>query len=191
MERLHSPPTPESVDYVLKKLRKLPWTKPKKDAGQVLTVVSAKSVQGAAVVGDAVEVATPQEEVAPVVVMRECDIESELVRCCLKLRKLAWAGIPNVADMLSGLMDTRVNAVVRVVDALIEEVTRSLENKIYRDAQKQLACCRLLGELFGFNVIDINTLFDLLYMVSFPYFPKKVFSRFGICCFVCCLLRIL
>jgi hypothetical protein len=101
------------------------------------------------------------------VVMRPVNIEAELVRCCLKLRKLAWAGIPNVADMLAGLMDTRSGVVVKVVDSLSEEVVRSLENITYRDPQKQLACFRLLGELFGFNVIDAPTLFNILFLILY------------------------
>jgi regulator of nonsense transcripts 2 len=79
-----------------------------------------------------------------------------------------------VAYILSGLKRKYKNAVIQIVDAILESVRSHLEKPNYKEIQQQIASTRLLGELYNYKVIKVRLhcffVKNLFSLVLYPLF---------------------
>ena len=70
-----------------------------------------------------------------------------------------------LADCFSGLSRHRPNTIIILIDRLVEELYRGLENPLKRDAQRLISTVKLLGELYNYSVLSSQVVFDVLYFI--------------------------
>lgn len=117
-----------TVEFVIKQLRKLPW-------------------------GNQIE-----------------KVDFYIIKFTLKLARLKYSNVPLVTDCLSGLSKYHPNLLVRLVDAVFEELSRGFDAPHHREQQRLISYVRLLSELFNFSALSSSTIFDLLYYIlSYGY----------------------
>ena len=92
-------------------------------------------------------------------------VEEFLVKWSLKISRTKYVHIPLVADLISGLARHRMNALVHLVDKLLEEIQHSLETPHKREPQRTLGSLRLLGELYNYNALTSTVVIQTLYHI--------------------------
>lgn len=148
LKRLNS----DTVEFVIKQLRKLPWVE--SDEKKVSHEGEVKNEDGSS------------PPTAPVMQ----NIEYHVVKASLKLARSKYTNVPVVADCLSGLSRYQPNLMVRLVDSLFEEVLRGFDTPYKREQQRMLSYIRLFAELYNYNVISANVIFDLLFLcITYGY----------------------
>ena len=68
-----------------------------------------------------------------------------------------------IAIMLAALKEHHRNFLVAVMDHVIEQVLRGIEEKDHRDAQRRVSAMKFIAECYNYQVIHTDTLFCLLY----------------------------
>jgi regulator of nonsense transcripts 2 len=68
-----------------------------------------------------------------------------------------------VAILLASLREYHRPFVVKVIDAIFEEIIRQSERNDFKESQRRVAMMKFIGECYNFKVIHTQTLFDLLY----------------------------
>ena len=75
-----------------------------------------------------------------------------------------------MASILAGLSPFHEDFVVRVVDAVLEEVRVGLEENNSKQNQRRIAVVRYVGELYNYEVINSDIVFSTMYsLISFGH----------------------
>ena len=62
------------------------------------------------------------------------------------------------------------DAVIRVVDAVLEDIRLGLEINHPKFNQRRVSCVKFLGELYNYQLIESNVVFRVLYLlISFGW----------------------
>jgi hypothetical protein len=54
---------------------------------------------------------------------------------------------------------------IRLVDAVIEEIQRGMEDNIFIERQKRILMMKFLGELYNYTILEIQMIFKILYFL--------------------------
>ena len=85
-------------------------------------------------------------------------------------------------------MHTQEDAVIRVVDGVMEDIRLGLELNVPKMNQRRVSGVKFLGELYNYQLVESNVIFRTLYMfLSFGCNPDGV----CVCVCVCVLIPIL
>ena len=95
----------------------------------------------------------------------EESVEFHVVKASLSVARKKYVSVSVLADCLSGLSSHRPNAIILLVDKVIEELTRGLEIPLKRQPQRMLSLVRLLGELYNYSVLSGPLIFEILYLI--------------------------
>ncbi len=107
-------------------------------------------------------------------------VSYHVMKAVLKVARTKYISIPNLADCLSGLQRYYPNVVIEVVDRILEEIQRALENPFKRDHQRIHGFARLLGELYNFTALSTTVIFDILYhLINFGHDISRVYGASG------------
>jgi regulator of nonsense transcripts 2 len=102
-------------------------------------------------------------------------VESFVVKWAMKISRTKHVHIPLVADLMSGLSKHRPNALIHLVDKLLEEIQHSLETPHKREPQRTLGSLRMLSELYNYNAVSSPVIIQTLYHII--NFGHEVYSE--------------
>ncbi|RDB25023.1 Regulator of nonsense transcripts UPF2 [Hypsizygus marmoreus] len=117
--------------------------------------------------------------------IRKLDWDNELVRTTLhkvftKPWKITYANISLLAMLTYDLQRYRPAFAISIVDQVLEDVRRGLEQNVYSTNQRRLAVIKYLGELYIYRLLSSGIIFDTLWsLVTFGHpdgrpLPKQV-----------------
>ncbi|EDV25348.1 uncharacterized protein TRIADDRAFT_24207, partial [Trichoplax adhaerens] len=130
-----------------------------------------------------VEVRTPLQEYIRRLVIKHL-ITTNVEKILRQFRKLSWNNqeiadyaikflsspwyikynnIHNLANLLSGLAEYREDVAVMVVDNIMEEIRLGLEINAMKLNQRRIATIKYLGELYNYQMIEADVIFNTLY----------------------------
>jgi regulator of nonsense transcripts 2 len=93
-----------------------------------------------------------------------------LIKCFCKPWCIKYGFIRYMADILSGLMRYYNEFGVIVVDNILELIHVDLEVYNFRRHQKQVAVIKYLGELYNYEIVDDQVIFNTLYtLITFGH----------------------
>ncbi|GAB5369539.1 hypothetical protein AAMO2058_001413700 [Amorphochlora amoebiformis] len=87
-----------------------------------------------------------------------------VIKAICNVGRIKFDKLPLLAFLVAGL-DKYYGIGVPVVDAILEEIRYGLENPDYTMNQSLLACCRFLGELYSYHMLDLQPILDTLYAI--------------------------
>ncbi|XP_055586086.1 regulator of nonsense transcripts 2 [Uranotaenia lowii] len=96
------------------------------------------------------------------------------VKCLSKAYNIRYHLIRSLADLVSGLSSYQEKAVIRVIDAVFEDIRAGLEIHDTKLAQRRIAIAKYLGELYNYRLVEsgnvLNTLYSIISLgVSFSH----------------------
>eukprot|EP01130_Rhizamoeba_saxonica_P004396 TRINITY_DN179_c0_g1_i1.p1 TRINITY_DN179_c0_g1~~TRINITY_DN179_c0_g1_i1.p1 ORF type:complete len:1067 (-),score=270.91 TRINITY_DN179_c0_g1_i1:151-2997(-) len=91
--------------------------------------------------------------------------EQLAMRILLKIDKAKYSNLPLIAGILAGLKSFHELFVIKYVDALVEEITVSIELGTYSRHQKLIMILKFLGDLYWYQILDHDIVFDRLYFL--------------------------
>jgi len=91
--------------------------------------------------------------------------ERMILNVLLKVGKGRFSTLHNVASLVSGLATYHEEFGIRFIDALLEEIRMGLEMNNYTFNQRLILYVKFLGELYNYNLIEHNLIFDTLYFL--------------------------
>jgi regulator of nonsense transcripts 2 len=102
--------------------------------------------------------------------------DHEVFQMCVQLLSSAWnlkfSNIQCLANILSGLAPLQEEAVVCVVDNVLEDIRLGLEVNTPRMNQRRVSMSKFLGELYNYQLVESNVIFQTLYsFLSFGWNP--------------------
>ena len=84
------------------------------------------------------------------------------------------------------LMHTQEDAVIRVVDGVMEDIRLGLELNVPKMNQRRVSGVKFLGELYNYQLVESNVIFRTLYMfLSFGCNPDGMCVCVCVCVCVC------
>jgi len=86
-----------------------------------------------------------------------------LVKICSKIWKVRYGNIFLMAILVIGLFRYHQDFGIRVVDGVLEDIRRGLEENDFRMNQRRVANAKYVGELYNYKMIDSPVVFDQLY----------------------------
>ena len=107
--------------------------------------------------------------------IRKLDWDDELVRRTLhkvftKPWKLKFGNIALLAMLTYDLQRYHSAFTISVVDQILEDIRRGLEQNVYNINQRRVASMKYLGELYIYRVISSSIIFDTLWtLVTFGH----------------------
>lgn len=108
------------------------------------------------------------------------DTHDYAVKCLAKAYSIRYHLIRSLADLVSGLSSYQEKAVVKVIDAVFEDIRAGLEIHDTKLAQRRIAMAKYLGELYNYRLVEsgnvLNTLYSIISLgVSFSHeVPSEV-----------------
>lgn len=113
--------------------------------------------------------------------IRKLDWDDEAVRSILykfftKPWKITYGNISLLAMLTYDLQRYHPTFVISVVDQVLEDVRRGLEQNIYSMNQRRLAVIKYLGELYIYRLLSSGIIFDTLW--SLLTFGHRKFNHF-------------
>ncbi|KAG5651203.1 hypothetical protein H0H81_009512 [Sphagnurus paluster] len=117
--------------------------------------------------------------------IRKLDWDNEEVRSTLhkvftKPWKITYGNISLIAMLTNDLQRYRPSFAISVVDQVLEDVRRGLEQNVYSTNQRRLAIIKYLGELYIYRLLSSGIIFDTLWsLVTFGHpdgrpVPKQI-----------------
>lgn len=94
-----------------------------------------------------------------------------LVTSLTEIWNVKFNNVHCVANLLAGLKPYQEDAVVHVVDGLLEDIRLGMEVNLPELNQRRISCVKFLGELFNYQIIESNVIFRTLY--SFLTFGRN------------------
>ncbi|KAF5380407.1 hypothetical protein D9615_004497 [Tricholomella constricta] len=111
--------------------------------------------------------------------IRKLDWDSEEVRTTLhkvftKPWKITYGNISLMAMLTNDLQRYRPAFAISVVDQVLEDVRRGLEQNVYSTNQRRLAIMKYLGELYIYRLLSSGIVFDTLWsLVTFGHLDGR------------------
>jgi regulator of nonsense transcripts 2 len=111
--------------------------------------------------------------------IRKLDWDSEDIRKTLhkvftKPWKITYGNISLLAMLTYDLQRYRPTFAISVVDQVLEDVRRGLEQNIYSTNQRRVATIKYLGELYIYRLLSSGLIFDTLWsLITFGH--RKLF----------------
>ncbi|XP_058442844.1 regulator of nonsense transcripts 2 [Malaya genurostris] len=108
------------------------------------------------------------------------DTHNYTVKCLSKAYSIRYHLIRSLADLVSGLSSYQEKAVIKVIDAVFEDIRAGLEIHDTKLAQRRIAMAKYLGELYNYRLVEsgnvLNTLYSIISLgVSFNHeVPSEV-----------------
>lgn len=112
------------------------------------------------------------------------------VHCFSNIWKVKYNNIDCVANLLAGLAVYQEDVVIRVIDAVLEDIRLGLELPVVN--QRRISSVKFLGELYNYQLIDAALIFRVLYLfisfgcrsdgTSLPLDPVDSYSRARLVC---------
>jgi len=90
--------------------------------------------------------------------------------------KITYSNIPLLAMLTYDLQRYRPAFAMSVVDQVLEDVRRGLEQNVYNTNQRRLAVMKYLGELYIYRLLSSGIVFDTLW--SLMTFGHRKSCRF-------------
>lgn len=115
--------------------------------------------------------------------VRKLDWDNDEVRRILhkvftKSWKIKYGNISLLAMLTYDLQRYRPTFAIAVVDQVLEDVRRGLEQNVYSTNQRRVATVKYLGELYIYRLLSSGIIFDTLWsIVTFGhrvYFPSTL-----------------
>ena len=115
--------------------------------------------------------------------VRKLDWDNDEVRRILhkvftKSWKIKYGNISLLAMLTYDLQRYRPTFAIAVVDQVLEDVRRGLEQNVYSTNQRRVATVKYLGELYIYRLLSSGIIFDTLWsIVTFghrAYFPSTL-----------------
>lgn len=102
--------------------------------------------------------------------IRKLDWEDEQIRKILhkvftKPWKIKYGNISLLAMLTYDLQRYRSAFAISVVDQVLEDVRRGLEQNVYSTNQRRLATIKYLGELYIYRLLSSGIIFDTLWSI--------------------------
>lgn len=95
------------------------------------------------------------------------DTHDYAVKCLSKAYSIRYHLIRSLADLVSGLSSYQEKAVVKVIDAVFEDIRAGLEIHDTKHAQRRIAMAKYLGELYNYRLVESKNVLNSLYsMIS-------------------------
>ncbi|EAT37393.1 AAEL010598-PA [Aedes aegypti] len=93
------------------------------------------------------------------------DIHDYAVKCLSKAYSIRYHLIRSLADLVSGLSSYQEKAVVKVIDAVFEDIRAGLEIHDTKLAQRRIAMAKYLGELYNYRLVESKNVLNTLYSI--------------------------
>jgi regulator of nonsense transcripts 2 len=91
--------------------------------------------------------------------------------------KIKFGNISLLAMLTYDLQRYHPEFAVAVVDQVLEDVRRGLEQNVYSTNQRRVATIKYLGELYIYRLLSSGIVFDTLWsLVTFGYRERRSFS---------------
>ncbi|KAG6849824.1 hypothetical protein H0H93_004633 [Arthromyces matolae] len=98
------------------------------------------------------------------------DVQSTLHKVFTKPWKITYSSISLVAMLTNDFQRYRPAFAISVVDQVLEDVRRGLEQNVYSTNQRRLAVIKFLGELYIYRLLSSGIIFDTLWsLVTFGH----------------------
>eukprot|EP00731_Ephydatia_muelleri_P002411 Em0001g2411a len=94
-----------------------------------------------------------------------------LVTSLTEIWNVKFNNVHCVANLLAGLKTHQEDAVIHVVDGLMEDIRMGMEVNIPELNQRRISCVKFLGELYNYQLVESNVIFRTLY--SFLTFGRS------------------
>lgn len=88
-----------------------------------------------------------------------------IVKCLSRAYNIRYYNIRCLADLASGLSSYQDKAVVRVIDAVFDDIRAGLEIHSPKLAQRRIAMAKYLGELYNYRLVESTNILNTLYSI--------------------------
>lgn len=95
----------------------------------------------------------------------DAEVSAYAVRCLSRAYYLRYHLIRCLADLVAGLSSYQDKVVVRVIDAVFEELRAGLEVHEPKLAQRRIAMAKYLGELYNYRLVESGAILNALYSI--------------------------
>lgn len=102
----------------------------------------------------------------------DADTYNALKKVFTKIHKVRFSNVPSMAWLLCSLVVDYQSFVIYVIDATFEGIRRGLEISSYTMNQQRLAQVKYLSELFGYGMVDVDVIYETLYLFLTFGHPK-------------------
>ncbi|XP_065640842.1 regulator of nonsense transcripts 2 isoform X1 [Hydra vulgaris] len=92
-------------------------------------------------------------------------IVAYVARCLTNIWNVKFNNIRCVANMLSGLAEYHEDLAICIIDGTLENIRLGMETNIFRDNQRRICCMKYLGEMYNYQLVDSDIIFNTLYML--------------------------
>ena len=93
------------------------------------------------------------------------DVRNYAIKCMTKAYNIRYHLIRSLADLVSGLSSYQEKAVVKVIDAVFEDIRAGLEIHSPKLAQRRIAMAKYLGELYNYRLVESSNVLNTLYSI--------------------------
>jgi regulator of nonsense transcripts 2 len=93
------------------------------------------------------------------------EVRKVLHKAFTKPWKIRYINIPLLAMLTYDLQRYRPAFAIAVVDQILEDIRRGLEQNVYSTNQRRLATIKYLGELYIYRLLSSSIIFDTLWTV--------------------------
>lgn len=94
----------------------------------------------------------------------DADTYNALKKVFTKIHKVRFSNVPSMAWLLCSLVVDYQSFVIYVIDSTFESIRRGLEISSYTMNQQRLAEVKYLSELFGYGMVDVDVVYETLYL---------------------------
>lgn len=108
----------------------------------------------------------------------DASVQSALHKVFTKPWKVNYGNIGLVAMLANDLHRHHPDFVIAVVDQVLEDIRRGLENNIYNTNQRRVATIKYLGELYNYRFLGSGIIFDTFWsLVTFGHRESLFFMN--------------
>lgn len=93
------------------------------------------------------------------------EVKAYATSCLIKVWNVKFNNIRCVSNMLSGLAEYHDDVSLAVIDGVLENVRIGMETNMFRDNQRRLSTVKYLGEMYNYQLIDSDIIFNSLYLL--------------------------
>jgi regulator of nonsense transcripts 2 len=106
----------------------------------------------------------------------DIDMRQNLHKVFTKPWKIKYGNISLIAILVYDLQRYHMDFTIGIVDQVLEDVRRGLEQNVYSTNQRRMATMKYLGELYIYRLLSSNIIFDTLW--SLTTFGHRAYPHF-------------